>query len=90
MKNLHAKDPKRYEVQLLCELFGVSKQAYYKHDESKVLARVAREAFALEYIKSVREKDPGMGGDKMHLLPRFSYRKMSYAYSIFPSHHITG
>lgn len=65
VENLHAKDPKRYEVQLLCELFGVSKQAYYKHDESKVLARVAREAFALEYIKGIRSKDPGIGGIKL-------------------------
>ena len=61
----HAKDPKRYEVQHLCELFGVSKQAYYKHDESKVLARAAREAFAFEYIKEIRMKDPGIGGDKL-------------------------
>lgn len=46
-------------------LFGVSKQAYYKHDESKVLARAASEAFALEYIKGVRTKDPGIGGIKL-------------------------
>lgn len=46
-------------------LFGVSKQAYYKHDETKVLVRAAREAFALEYIKNVREKDPGIGGIKL-------------------------
>lgn len=43
----------------------MTKQAYYKHDESKVLARVAREAFALEYIKRIRSKDPGMGGCKV-------------------------
>ena len=44
---------------------GVSKQAYYKHDESKVLARAAREAFALEYIRGIRSKDPGIGGTKL-------------------------
>jgi len=43
----------------------VTKQAYYKHDESRVLARAAREAFALEYIRRIRSKDPGMGGDKI-------------------------
>ena len=43
----------------------MTKQAYYKHDESKVLARAAREAFALEYIRRIRSKDPGMGGDKI-------------------------
>ena len=44
---------------------GVSKQAYYKHDESKVLARAAWEAFALEYIRGIRSKDPGIGGTKL-------------------------
>lgn len=65
VENLHAKDPKRYAVKNLCVLFGVSKQAYYKHDESKVLARAASEAFALEYIKGVRTKAPGIGGIKL-------------------------
>ena len=63
--NLRARNPKRYEVQHLCELFGVTKQAYYKHDDSKVMARVARESFALEYIKGIRAKDPGIGGVKL-------------------------
>ena len=49
----------------MCELFGVTKQAYYKHDDSKVMARVARESFALEYIKGIRAKDPGIGGVKL-------------------------
>ena len=40
-------------------------QAYYKHDDSKVMARVARESFALEYIKGIRAKDPGIGGVKL-------------------------
>ena len=70
MKNLRAKDPKRYEVQHLCELFGVTKQAYYKHDESKVLARAAREAFALEYVRAIRAKDPGIGGPKLWYMYR--------------------
>jgi transposase InsO family protein len=43
----------------------VTKQAYYKHDDSKVMARVARESFALEYIKGIRAKDPGIGGVKL-------------------------
>lgn len=43
----------------------MTKQAYYKHDDSKVMARVARESFALEYIKGIRAKDPGIGGVKL-------------------------
>ena len=65
MSNLHAKDPKRYGVQRLCALFGVSKQAYYKHDEANILKKVAQESFVLEYIKCIRAKDPGIGCMKL-------------------------
>lgn len=75
MINLHAKDPKRYEVQVLCELFGVSKRAYYKHDESKVLTRAAREVFALEYIKDILMKDPGIGGIKLWHMYRRDFKR---------------
>jgi hypothetical protein len=34
--NLHAKDARRYPVESLCKLFGVTKQAYYKYDEHGV------------------------------------------------------
>ena len=43
----------------LCKLFGVSKQAYYQHDESRVLLKAAQESFVLEYVRTIREKDPG-------------------------------
>jgi transposase InsO family protein len=43
----------------------VSKQAYYKHDESKVLQKTAQESFVLEYVKGIRKKDPGIGGKKL-------------------------
>ena len=42
----------------LCELFGVSKQAYYQYDEDAALRKAAREAFALQYIKDIRETIP--------------------------------
>ena len=51
-------------------MFGVSKQAYYQHDESKVLLRAAQEAFVLEYIRAIREKDPGLGGSKLWYMYR--------------------
>ena len=73
MKNLHAKDPVRYGVRLLCELFGVTKQAYYKHDESKVMQRVAQESFVLEFVRSVRARDPGIGGMKLWYMYRQSF-----------------
>ena len=73
MKNLHAKDPVRYGVRLLCELFGVTKQAYYKHDESKVMQRAAQESFVLEFVRSVRARDPGIGGMKLWYMYRQSF-----------------
>ena len=43
----------------------MSKQAYYKHNESKVLQKAAQESFVLEYVKGIRKKDPGIGGKKL-------------------------
>lgn len=51
----------------LCRLFGVSKQAYYKHVDN-VFARLAHQRFLLEYVGSVRELDPGLGGEKLWLM----------------------
>ena len=68
-------DAKYYEVLALCKLFGVSKQAYYQYDESKVLLKAAQEAFVLEYVSSIREKDPGIGGQKIW----YMYRRDRFA-----------
>lgn len=65
MKNLHGRDSRQYHVEELCRLFGVTKQAYYKHDENRILQRAAQESFAVSYIKDIREKDPGIGGMKL-------------------------
>ena len=54
----------------LCRLFGVSKQAYYQRDENVVLRRAARKAFALQYIREIREKEPGIGGMKLWYMYR--------------------
>lgn len=74
MKNLHAEDPKLYRVEGLCRLFGVSKQAYYKHDENRVLQRAAQEMFAVSYIKEIRKKDPGIGGMKLWFMYKRDFR----------------
>ena len=65
MTDLHARDAKRYPVSVLCGLLGVSKQAYYKRDENAELAKAAQEDFALQYIRQIRSKDPGIGGMKL-------------------------
>ena len=68
MTDLHAESPKGYPILDLCELFGVSKQAYYKYNEDVALAKAASEEFALQYIKSIRELDPGIGGYKIWVM----------------------
>ena len=55
---------KAYPVTSQCRLLGVSTQAYYKHGDTD-LRRLAEEAFCVEYIKRIRQKDRGMGGGKL-------------------------
>ncbi len=59
------RDSGRYRIRVLCELVGVSKQAYYQYDDDLALARAAREVFALQYIRGIRSCDPGIGGTKI-------------------------
>lgn len=49
----------------MCRLFGVSKQAYHKRKEESTLRKIAAQAFALEYIHSVRKIDHNIGGKKL-------------------------
>ncbi|MGB4576859.1 MAG: IS3 family transposase [Paludibacter sp.] len=52
-------------MEALCRLFGKTKQAYYKYNEERMTIRMAQEAFAVDFIKEIREKDHGMGGMKL-------------------------
>ena len=52
----------------MCALFGVSKQAYYKFDDSKVARKIAREAFALEFVHRIRKQNARIGGKKLWLM----------------------
>ena len=61
-------------MQALCELFGKSKQAYYKYDEQRVLMKSAARAFAIEYAESIRQHDPGMGITKIWEMYRREFR----------------
>lgn len=65
MTNLHARGGNACRVSTLCELLGVKKQAYYKRDLSLLELRLLREEIALQYIRDIRSKDPGMGGTKL-------------------------
>ena len=61
MSVLHAKENHQYKVVVLCRLFGRSKQAYYKRDDNLVFRDSAMESFAIDYVRSVRAKAPGIG-----------------------------
>lgn len=63
--NLHAKDNGKYPIAFLCELLGVKKQAYYKRDLNALADKAILEEIAVQYIKDIRRKDPGMGGSKI-------------------------
>lgn len=66
MKRL-AVHPGGHSVCGLCRLFGVSKQAYYKHVDH-AFARLAHERFLIEYVRTVRQLAPGIGGEKLWLM----------------------
>lgn len=51
----------------MCRLLGVSKQAYYKHVD-KLMFKMAQEAFVVEFVKNVRGKDRGIGGNKLWMM----------------------
>lgn len=52
-------------MRCLCGLFGRSKQAFYKHDDDALLSRAARSEFVVDYVLTIRRKDPGIGGLKL-------------------------
>ena len=64
MSRLYTRDAKAYPVTSQCELLGVSTQAYYKHGDCD-MRKLAEEAFVVEFIKRVRQKDHGIGGGKL-------------------------
>lgn len=68
MRRLYAQSPDKYTVAELCGLFGRSKQAYYKYDEDIELHRAALEDFAIQYMREVKAKDPGIGGLKIWIM----------------------
>ena len=55
---------KAYPVTSQCKLLGVSTQAYYKHGDTD-LRKLAEEAFCVEYVNRIRQKDRGIGGGKL-------------------------
>jgi len=51
-------------------MLGYSKQAYYKYDSEAVMAKIAREDFAVQYAREIRMRDPGIGVIKIWAMYR--------------------
>lgn len=58
----------------LCSLFGVSKQAYYKHNDD-CLERASHARFIVEYVQSIRSVDKAIGGEKLWYMYRAYFGK---------------
>lgn len=52
---------------LLCRLFGKSWQAYYQHRDT-LSKQLLTEEMVLQFIREMREHDPGIGGEKLHAM----------------------
>lgn len=66
-------------------MFGHTRQAYYQHDDN-MLSDLAEESFVVEYVKSVRKQDPGIGGRKLWHMYRHEFgEKASMGHCRFES-----
>ena len=61
----------------------MSRQAYYKHEDI-LLETLAQESFVVEFIKEIRQKAPGIGGNKLWMMYRKRFgEKYSVGYNRF-------
>ena len=60
----------------MCGLLGVTKQAYYKHVDTSMRS-LALESFVVEFIKEIRRRDPGIGGNKLWEMYRKRFGAMN-------------
>ena len=65
---------------LLCRLFGRSWQAYYQHKDT-LSRQQMKEAMVVQFVREIRERDPGIGGEKLHFLYR-KYFGADYEYTV--------
>lgn len=56
---------RHYSITNLCALSGVTRQAFYKHDDNLLFRRLAIEQFVVQFVHEVRGKDPQIGGDSL-------------------------
>ena len=66
---LAAEKVKGQTMGLLCRLFGKSWQAYYQYRDTLSRQRL-REEMVIQFVKDIRQLDPGIGGEKLHYMYR--------------------
>lgn len=82
-RRLRSTDPSLHRVCSVCRLLGVSKQAYYKH-EDRSLFRLGLERFVVEFVREIRALDPGIGGNKLwHMYRQRFGERYSVGYNRF-------
>ena len=65
-----------YSIDRVCQVFGVSRQAYYKRQNSS-LSEFFREQMVLDEVREIRRRQPQIGVRKLHrmLKPTVNCRK---------------
>ena len=67
-------------MDLLCRLFGKSWQAYYQHRDT-LSKQLLTEEMVVQFIHEIRERDPGIGGAKLHAIYQSRFG-CDYAYMV--------
>lgn len=60
-------------MSVLCKLFGASKQAYYKYDDTLLQTRLLQEQIIIDFVLKMREQDPRIGGSKLFYMYKKEY-----------------
>lgn len=58
-KLLHAQTGRMHSVNRMCGLLGISRQAYYKKDDSKCMVTYALEEFVVQFAKRYERRIRG-------------------------------
>lgn len=64
-----------YKITPLCGLFGLSRQAYYQHQEPN-MKHLALRGFIIEFVKQIRQESPLIGCQKLHVMCKTYFKEL--------------
>jgi transposase InsO family protein len=64
-----------YSVDLICDVHGISRQAYYKYSRRMVISNM-EESLVLKLVREIRREQPRIGGRKLYNLLKEDLRKI--------------